>query len=335
MAAERRPPRVAWKKLQSICAQLTFERHDIASQLDQRRRYDLVLDREFPFNIRLFHFQSGQFTAGPTWHERLELFLPVSGQIRLRMGESTIALTAGDLLVVDNLKLHNVEEFSDLDSRVVVISFLPEFVYSLGSPSHDYTFLLPFYARVEGKPHILRAGDELADSVHAAVTTVLSRYFKTGVAPHREAGCKAAFLELLLQLAQRFHTSEVLHSEFLLQQQRAARLARLFEFIRLNYAQKISVAEAANLVHMSEPQFMKVFKKVSGMTFVAYVTHVRLASAVPLLKSSPASVAEIANSVGFSDQSYFDRRFKQAFGCSPREFRSRPHQGPPPNKSSP
>jgi AraC-like DNA-binding protein len=32
-------------------------------------------------------------------------------------------------------------------------------------------------------------------------------------------------------------------------------------------------------------------------------------------------VAEIAAEVGFADQSYFDRRFKQAFGMSPRQFR--------------
>jgi AraC-like DNA-binding protein len=66
---------------------------------------------------------------------------------------------------------------------------------------------------------------------------------------------------------------------------------------------------------------MKVFKRVAGMSFVAYLTHLRVSNARQLLHGSDRSVAEIAAEVGFADQSYFDRRFKQAFGMSPRQFR--------------
>jgi AraC-like DNA-binding protein len=35
------------------------------------------------------------------------------------------------------------------------------------------------------------------------------------------------------------------------------------------------------------------------------------------------SIAEVSNLVGFSDQSYFDKRFKERFGKPPREYRAR------------
>lgn len=73
---------------------------------------------------------------------------------------------------------------------------------------------------------------------------------------------------------------------------------------------------------MSKPQLMKRFKKVAGMTLVAYLNHVRLSNAARLLKETAHSIAEIANEVGFADQSYFDKQFKRAFGCPPRRFRS-------------
>src|SRR5262249_35831606 len=114
---------------------------------------------------------------------------------------------------------------------------------------------------------------------------------------------------------------EVLKSEFLHQRWRSERLSRLFEYLRVNFAEKMNVQQAARMANMSESQFMKLFKSVSGMTFVAYVTHVRLSNALRLLQEANLSIAEIAAQVGFSDQSYFDRRFKQAFGKSPREFR--------------
>jgi transcriptional regulator GlxA family with amidase domain len=72
---------------------------------------------------------------------------------------------------------------------------------------------------------------------------------------------------------------------------------------------------------MSQAQFMKVFKKVSGMTFVAHVTRVRIMNAVKMLRETDMTIAEIAVKCGFSDQSYFDRRFRQAFEKSPREWR--------------
>ncbi len=74
---------------------------------------------------------------------------------------------------------------------------------------------------------------------------------------------------------------------------------------------------------MSLPQFTRLFKSVAGMTFVAYLTHLRLAHSLRLLQETDASIAEIAASAGFADQSYFDKRFKKSFGQSPRDFRER------------
>jgi AraC-like DNA-binding protein len=307
--------------LLEACSRLHFEPHSIAAQLDARGHYEVELDREFPFHVRLFHFRARKFTPDRTWHERLELFLPLDEPARLRMGEHRVHLTPGDVLVVDNLKLHNVEDFSELNTRVVVLSFLPEFVYSLGSPSHDYAFLLPFYSQREGTPHILHHGDELAAPVYGALVELLECYFHRKRRPYFQAGCKASFLAMLYPLARRFQTSDMLRAEFLRQQQLAQRLSRLFEHLRLNYAQRTTVRQAARLVNMSDSQFMKVFKRVAGMSFVTYLTHLRVANARQLLQGSDRSVAEIAAEVGFADQSYFDRRFKQAFGMSPRQFR--------------
>jgi AraC-like DNA-binding protein len=311
----------AFKTLLAACKKLRFEPHDIARQLDKQGRYEVPLDKEFPFHLTLFHFQSGRYTPTWNWHERLELTMPLDGQVRMRMGEDTVELAPGDLLVVDNLKLHNVQDFPGFDTRVIVMSFMPEFVYTPGSPACDYAFLLPFYTKREGHPHILRATDDLSSPVYIALTELLRRYFETPNTPHSQSGCKASFLQILYSLILRFQEAEVLRSEFVQHRQQADRLARLFEYVRLNYAERITVEQATQLVHMSQAQFMKVFKKVSGMTFVAHVTRVRITQALRLLRETNLTIADIAAQTGFSDQSYFDRRFRQAFGKSPREWR--------------
>lgn len=312
-------PRAALARLLRTCRSLRFEAHRIGHLVDKTGRYEEALDREFPFLIRLFHYTSRRHTPGMTWHERLELFLPLDGTARFQMGDDVVELGAGDLLVVDNLKLHRVLDFPGFDTRVIVVSFMPEFVYSLGSPAHDYAFLLPFYAKLEKRPHVLRASEPRAAAVFHTLGELATCYFER--TPFFQAGCKAICLRLLYHLAVQFQTSEVLKSEFVQQQERARQLKKLLDHISLNYSEKVTLVQAARMVGMSPPKFTKVFKRVAGMTLVNYVTHVRLSHAARFLRESTQSVAEVASAVGFSDQSYFDRRFREAFGQTPLQYR--------------
>jgi AraC-like DNA-binding protein len=313
----------AWRDLLRSAERWDFAPHNIAAQLDGQGHYHVQLDDEFPLLIKLFHYSSRHHTRGGTWHERLELFVPLDGAAHFRMGEQEVELEAGDLLVVDNLKLHQVVDFPGFNTRVIVISFLPEFVYSLGSPSHDYAFLMPFYSKLEHRPHVVRARTEIANEIYISLRKLLECYFTRRKNPLYQAGCKAFLLELLYSLAVNFRNSEVLKWQFMKQQESSLRLKKLFEHIRTTSTERLSIQTAARIVGMNPPQFMKTFKKVSGMTLVAYLNHVRLRNAAHLLRETDRSIADIANASGFSDQSYFDRRFKRAFGQTPKEFRAK------------
>jgi AraC-like DNA-binding protein len=303
------PERELWK----VATELPFEPHRI--RLDETGRYEEALNREFPFVVRLFHFRHQDYTPGLTWHERLEILLPLDAVTKMRMGEQEVELQPGEILIVDNLRLHMTVDYPGFDSRVIVVSFLPEFVYSLGSPSHDYFFLLPFYFRPTDRPHVVRLDSSTLSQMHGAVAQLLRCYFGRSV--YFEAGCKAHLLQLLFLLAQQFRSADFLRSELMRQQERATRLRPVFDYVSENFAENLTLKQGAALAGLSQPQFIKLFKRVAGMTFVSYVTHVRLSHAFRLLKESSLTIAEVAVRVGFSDQSYFDRRFKSAFGQVP------------------
>ena len=269
----------------------------------------------------MFHYTSRQHTAGPTWHEHLELFLAVDGEVRLRVGSHPVTLGPGDLLLVDSMKLHCVTDFPGFDARVVVTSFLPELVYSLGSTSHDYVYLLPFYSKTEGSPRVVRAREAAGSPACLALSQLVDSFFGSQ-REYYEAGCKAYLLELLFRVARHFGSSQLLQGEMVRQQQRSLRLRGLFEHIRERHAERLSVEDAARLSGMRPSQLRKTFKRVAGMSLVRYLNHVRLARAVQLLRESELSIAEIAVEVGFADQSYFDRRFRKEYGQTPSAFRS-------------
>lgn len=310
----------SWQELKQLASGLKFVPHDIRTRLDATGCYELPMPADFPFAISLFHYSSRHFTRGVTWHERLELFLPLDGRVDLRMGESTAQLEAGDLLIVDNMKPHYILDHPGFDTRVVVISFLPEFVYSPGASPHDYSFLVPFHAKVDGRHHVVTMRDACAEEVYEAVNRLLAVYFAKD-RRFRETACKAWFLVLLHELAQHFHDAPVKHAEFLRQRERVARFGPLLTLVQGAAAERITLAQAARMTGMSTAQFTRQFRIATGMTFIAYVTHVRLAGAARQLKHSTRSIAEIACEAGFSDQSYFDRCFKKSYGQTPRDFR--------------
>lgn len=78
---------------------------------------------------------------------------------------------------------------------------------------------------------------------------------------------------------------------------------------------------ALSAVALSPFQFIRRFKKDLGLTPHTYVLQRRLRAARRLLTDTPLTVAEVAASLGFCDQSHLDRCFKRALGISPSQYR--------------
>jgi YesN/AraC family two-component response regulator len=67
----------------------------------------------------------------------------------------------------------------------------------------------------------------------------------------------------------------------------------------------------------------EVLKSELGMTFTSYLNKLRLTEASRLLtEKSNAAVSEIAYSVGYANVPYFNKLFKEEFGCTPKSFRT-------------
>ncbi len=86
--------------------------------------------------------------------------------------------------------------------------------------------------------------------------------------------------------------------------------------------ENLNHAEVAKQLRMSPASFSRLFQRASGKTFTRFVTEVRLGHACRLLTESAGSVADIAYASGFSNLSNFNRRFRERYGCSPREYRN-------------
>jgi YesN/AraC family two-component response regulator len=93
----------------------------------------------------------------------------------------------------------------------------------------------------------------------------------------------------------------------------------------MNYGYALTLKEVANQVYLSPSYFSRLFKEEVGMTFVEYLSFVRVQKAKTLLRVSSLPIEIIANNTGFSNASYFATAFKKLVGKTPREYREQFH----------
>jgi AraC-like DNA-binding protein len=100
-------------------------------------------------------------------------------------------------------------------------------------------------------------------------------------------------------------------------------LRRIREHIDDHIAARVSLRELAGIAALSVGHFCRAFKQSAGMSPHRYLRHRRIETAEGLIRDTTLSLAEIAQRVGFSDQSHFTRVFAQARGETPAAFRRR------------
>ena len=95
-------------------------------------------------------------------------------------------------------------------------------------------------------------------------------------------------------------------------------------FIKEHYTDSsLNVDMLCSHLGVGTTYFSTVFKKETGMNFVAYLTKVRMEEAVRLLQETEEKSYVIAGMVGYEEPTYFSYVFKKQFGISPAKYRQK------------
>lgn len=97
---------------------------------------------------------------------------------------------------------------------------------------------------------------------------------------------------------------------------------KVCEYIYANTQEDISLDQMAEYANVSSFYLSKLFKEEKGVTFVNFLNDTRLEKSRDLLRNTDLSIKEITASVGYNDQNYFSRIFRNKYGVTPTEFRS-------------
>src|SRR5690606_793200 len=88
-----------------------------------------------------------------------------------------------------------------------------------------------------------------------------------------------------------------------------------------NYKNAVTAAEMAKHVNMSLSYFSQCSKQIVGKTYTDYIRDVRMEHAKNYLVHTSKTIQWIAEEVGYNDEKYFSRLFKEFVGVLPSDYR--------------
>jgi AraC family transcriptional regulator len=102
----------------------------------------------------------------------------------------------------------------------------------------------------------------------------------------------------------------------------AKRVVEAIRLVESDAARPVQLKEMAAIAGLSKYHFLRVFRRLTGVTPHQYLISVRLRRAALALASSRRPVIAVALDAGFGDLSTFNKGFRAAFGLTPSQYRA-------------
>lgn len=260
------------------------------------------------------------------WHSEIEIDLIKSGSAVYQFGENTVTLTEGQAIFINQNIIHSIRETGKEHCVIVSLIFSPGFLFPSGDSAISNAYLTPIVTNPKRKYRIFSPEERFG----RGVITYLEDIFYTNL--QKEFGFELKTKSLLCQLWLLFLTKtpgetkqpEKNETSRAVMTADEIRIKDAIYFIKQNYADPISLEDIAGSIHVSKSECCRCFHRAVNMTPFEYLMHYRVLKAADTIQKNPGEripISELATSVGFNNTSYFNKRFREYFGCTPTEFR--------------
>ncbi|MGE6578497.1 AraC family transcriptional regulator [Paenibacillus xylanexedens] len=249
------------------------------------------------------------------WHEHFELIVMRKGSALFHIDSKPYVVRAGEVMIIPGGTLHVGYALDDgdvyYDSVVVNRALFHDFTHD---PVHEQ-YVAPY---LEGRVRFpVKPAEE---------NTACTGYYSLLNEAVEEMALQPPAYQLVVK--SKLHALFTLLARTFMPQQlpdrsvgsyfpNRERFKQLIAQIEADPTGKMSVTEAASHVGLNAYHFCKMFKKLTGRTFVEYVNGCRMSEAEQLLQGSSLTITEIAAKVGCDNANYFTKLYKQYKGVTP------------------
>jgi AraC-like DNA-binding protein len=241
-------------------------------------------------------------------HDFCELVIVASGHGWHVLNDQPHLLSRGEVLYLGPEDRHAFEQVSDLYLTNVI--YRPNGV--LLHPERLRPYLQPSREEL-GERRYWQVSEDALDQVKPLLAALAAEARRADMASNLMA--ESLLVQLLVTLwRDRFASDgQELSSR--------GRLAMVLRYLRQHCTQALDLEELAQRFGYSPRNLRRVFREATATTPQGYLLKLRLGRAMRALRSSDASITDVALASGFGDGNYFSYTFRKQTGLSPSEYR--------------
>jgi len=247
------------------------------------------------------------------YHPEIELVYINNGKGKRQVGLHLSNYDEGDLVMIGtNVPHTGFTEYFDKERKEVVVQFKPDFL------GNSLEKVLEF-KNIKRLFEISKRGLVFSGNTKKTIgISMLGLQYET---PLQKVLTLIKILnDLSISKDVTVLNSENFDSESI---QENERIKKVFNYIKLNYKEEVSLSEVSELVFMTPPSFCRYFKSKTNKTFTTFLNEYRINNALKLLAQSELDIKNICFQCGYNNFSHFNRLFKKQISMTPSEFRKK------------
>lgn len=132
---------------------------------------------------------------------------------------------------------------------------------------------------------------------------------------------KSDYFAMLDKIINRVEGRNIIENKFY-NEKLPQHVRKAMKYVERNYEKEIILSDVAQVACVSSAYLSSSFTKTLNITFVEFVKYYRVEVASNLLDNVDLTLEQIAEEVGFCDNSYLNRCFKKIKGISPGKYRT-------------
>lgn len=275
-----------------------------------------VFKTSFPIDVFVSDNYSSPINVVSHWHNFCEILLVLEGNASQQFFNKHFQIHKNDLIILNSGDVHSFKCNFNENTKILVLQFMPEYIYSNYFNSFQSTYIIPFINSSKDRIFHLQEDSNSSQIIRNLMLLIHQEYQKKD--PYYEIIIKGFLYQLIGTLIR----NSILNSTSTVSQEKKLnQLEGVLSYIESNFFENITLTKAANLANMSYSYFSRFFRRSTGKNFTEYLDYVRICEAEKLLMSSDINISTAALEVGFSSASSFNKVYKKIRGFTPKCFK--------------
>ena len=283
--------------------------------VDEQQKAQFSMPFAFPISLhRTFLRDKPQGFTNWHYHEELQITYVVEGEITVTLQGASYTVKAGEAIFINANLSHMTTSNDPQTAQYVTLNFLSSMLTLFHGSVIEQKYYLPF--RNDPLMQVATFSPDIAEEKQFILGL---RALLTDI-EKQEFGYELIAYSILLGLW-KFLLDHTNDGSRRIQPTENEEARKLLVYLQEHYAERITLDELADQVHISKGACCRLFRASYGCSPFSYLIDYRLQQSIVLLADASLPVSQIAERCGFNSTSYFIKTFREKIGSTPLQYR--------------